>query len=435
MSKNIIIIGAGAAGRSAASSVKKANPSANIFLIGKEENIFIRCSAPYAISGENKLEDLIKPWKKLIDLGINLIKEEVVKIDSKKKEVVTKGGKKFSHSSLVLATGAEPIKLPVPGINLKNVFTLRTSKDTEAILKAAKSAKRAVIIGGGAIGIEAAEALQKRNLGVSIVEMKSHLMGGVLDGEFCQILEKELVTHKIDILTSQKVEEIIGKHNVTAVKVRGKEISADLVLMAVGVKSNTKLAEGIGLEVSRAGIKANQFMQTSDSDIFAAGDCAACCSDLFGQEVPTRLAPRAVLEGKIAGKNAAGKNLAIGPYFGCFSMKVYDLGIASLGLTEAAAKNRNIKTIIGRSKSLTKHDSFKKAKPIEVKLVFDENKLLLGGTIIGEEEIAGRIDLLSLAIEKKCTAFDLVKLDYTSYPKFTPLPNANPIVMAAEKVV
>ena len=428
----VVIVGTGAAGRSAAVSIKRVNPSASVFLIGEESNLFIRCSAPYVISNENKLKDLIKPWKNIIDLGIRLVQEKVIDVDMKNMIVKTKT-KEYFFDSLVFATGASPFIPPIKGIDLKNIFTLRNSKDAQAILKASQKAKNAVVVGGGAIGTEVAAALAKRKISTTLIEVSSCILENILNKEYSKIIEKRLKNNNIKVLTKAGIKEIIGDKKVQAVRIKNKFIPADFVVFACGVKSNTELAKKAGIKIGKFGIKVDKYLQTNFKNVYAAGDCAESYCPFTKKEIPTRLAPRAVLEGKIAGKNVAGLKIEIPLTIAPFSMEIFGLQIGSVGINEKRARNDKLPILIGQAESLTRHDSMERAKPIKVKLIFNKQKEIIGGTVMGEEAVAQRLNLISLAISKKCTIDDLVKLEYTSCPDLTPLPFAEPIVMAAEE--
>jgi len=433
MAKKIIIVGSGVAGSMAALLAKASLADSEVKIIGREKTTYVRCSTPFAVCGQNRLEDLIKSRKMFEDAGVAFIQEEVLSVDAEGKKVKVSSGEEMIFDSLILATGADPVRPPIPGVDKENIFTVRNAEDTEAIIQAVKQSKNAVVVGGGAIGLEMAVALETLGLKVAIIEAQSELMQKVLDSEFRQAITQKLKEHGIQILTGTKVEEFLGSEKVKQVKAGGQIIPADLVILAVGVKSNTKLAQDAGIKTSWAGIETNEFMETSSAGIFAAGDCATFYSNIFGQDVPTRTAPRAVIEGKVAGINAAlGKVVGVNPFQACFTTKIYELGISVAGLSEDLAARNNIKVIVGKAKSLTKYDSFKTAKPIEVKVLFNEDRKIVGGAIKGEEDIAQRLNLLSLAIQEGITVEALARMDYTASPAFTPLPFAEPLVMAAE---
>jgi len=430
--KKIIIVGAGAAGRLAAITAKKTNPQNEVYLFTQEKDIFIRCSAPYAISGENELAKLIKPWDSLIKIGINLIKEEVKEIKPEEKIVITSENQ-YPYDSLILATGASPFLPNIRGVEKRNVFTLRTSSDTERIINSLiEGVNSVVVVGGGAIGVETAAAFAKRGLQVSIVEMFPFLLN-FLDEEFSLRIKEKLAEKGIRVLLNTRVEEILGKEKVEGVKTSNEVIESDLVLFACGVRPNLDLAKKIGLEVGRFGIKTNEYLETSIKDIYAAGDCRQDIFQITGEEVSVCLAPRAVLDGKIAGKNASGLRVKAPLSLAPFSLEVFGLQVGAVGINEKKAKEKNLPICLGRAKSLTRHDSMKEAKEIEVKLIFNkENKKIIGGEIIGGEGVSQRLNLLSLAIQKECLLDDLLILQYTSSPAMTPLPFAEPIVLAAE---
>ena len=405
MKTDILIIGGGPAGIIAGHSAKAVNPKLKIALIKKDKGITIRCSEPYVLGGVVKLKNIIAADQMITGAGINLIIDEAIKINPKEKIVKTRKNKQFKYDKLILAAGATPFVPPISGVNLKNVFTLRNSKDVKEIQKSLKKARNIVIIGGGAIGITLASVLKNKKRNISIIELSPNLVFSAYDKEISKKVETVLKKAGIKILTNAKVKEIIGDKSVKAVVIASnKKIPADLVLLAVGARS------------------------------YAIGDCVQATDLITNKTTPSQLATTAVFQGKVAGINAAGGKAeypgVVNPAVSLFE----GVAVGRVGLTEKQAKANNFKILTGNAKSFNRYTCHSGAKPLEIKLVFDQKtKRILGAQIFGGEEgVSQRINLLSLAIQKKLTAVDLAKLNYCAHPELTPLPFAEPIVMAAE---
>lgn len=435
MKTDILIIGGGPAGIIAGIAAKETNPKLSIALIKKDKGITVRCSEPYVLGGMVKLKDIIVADQMIIGAGINLIIDEAIKINPKEKIVKTRKNKQIRYKKLILATGATPFVPPISGVNLKNVFTLRNAKDVKEIQKSLKKAKNIVIIGGGAIGITLASVLKNKKRNISIIELSPNLVFSAYDKEVSKKVETVLKQSGIKILTNEQVKEIIGDKSVKAViTASNKKIPADLVLFAVGVRSETELAKKAGIKIGKFGIYCKKNQETSIRDIYAIGDCVQATDLITNKPTPSQLATTAVFQGKVAGINAAGGKAeypgVVNPAVSLFK----GVAVGRVGLTEKQAKANNFKILTGNAKSFNRYTCHPGAKPLEIKLVFDQKtKRIFGAQIFGGEEgVSQRINLLSLAIQKELTAVDLAKLNYCAHPELTPLPFAEPIVMAAE---
>jgi len=433
MKTDILVVGGGPAGILAGMSAKMTNPKLDVTLIKKEKGVTIKCSEPYVIGDVLKLKNIVFSDKMISEAGIKLIIDEATKVDTKKKVVFTKK-RKINYKKLILATGANPFVPPIPGTNLKNVFTLRTSDDVKKIYNQIKKAKNIVIVGGGAIGIELASLLSKKK-NVTIIEILPHLVYGAYDEEFSKIVEKTLKKSGIKILKNEGVKEIKGNKKVEfLVTTKSKKIKTDMVLFSTGVRSETKLARDTGIRVGKFGIWIKNTMETSIKDVYACGDCAQAIDFITKKPTSSQLATTAVFQGKVAGANAAGmKNKydgVVNPAVSAFC----GIAIGRVGFTEKQAKENGFKIVTGNSESSTKYPYHPGAKKIKIKLVFDKKtRRILGAQIFGGSEgVSQRINLLSLAIYNRMKIENLMELNYCAHPELTPLPFAEPIVMAAE---
>jgi len=429
---DLVIIGGGGAGLTAALKAKSHNGDANITIISDDTLSYSPCSLPFVISGEiesfDKISHSIEEICKQSD--ISCVIDEAVSIDTKKKLVKTKKGKEFSYTSLVLATGASPIIPPMPGADLDGVYPLQKIQDAKRILEKAKKSKSAVVIGGGAIGAEAAASLRNRRLEVTLVELLPNILAMPFDPDFSAMVEDKLREKGINLVLGKKAEKILGKNSVEAVLAGGKKIPADLVVFGVGVKPNTELAEKAGIETGR-GIKTDEWMETSIEGIYAAGDCIFTQCLVTGKPTLSQLGTSAIRQGTAAGTNAVGGYATIEGVLNSMSLRIFDLEIGRTGLTESHAKERGIEIITGHSTAKTKADYFPGAKDIHVKLIFDaSNHKIIGGQIAGYAGVAEKIDLLAFAICMHAEINDLTKLKYSYTPPLTPEHNA--IALAAE---
>ena len=273
MGKNVVIIGGSAAGITAGITARRHYEDAKITLIRKEEKVLIPCGIPYIFGTVGTPDKNLIPDGILKKNGIDLIIDEVISIDRDKMNVLTKDGKKVSYDKLVIATGSNPIILPLPGIDKKNVFAVK--KDVDYLQKLSDTLDNAsdlVIIGGGFIGVEFADECKKKKKGlnVTIVELLPHCLLVACDDEYCNEVEKRIIEKDIKILTGEKAEAILGNDKVEYVQLAGgKKLKADVVLLGVGVTPNTNLASTAGLKLGDGkAIHVDQYMRTSDKDIF-----------------------------------------------------------------------------------------------------------------------------------------------------------------------
>ena len=284
--QKLIVIGAVAAGTKAASKAKRENPALDVKIFTKEEHIsYAGCGLPYYIGKviKEKNELVVRTpeiFKKEQDIDI-FTKHEVTKVDINLKKIYvtnldTQEQLEYEYDKLVMATGASPIKPPLDNINLKNIFTLRSVTDAFEIrdLVDAGKVQKAVVVGGGFIGLEVAENLKHRNVDVTLIELAPHVLPP-FDEEIALLAQAHMVDKGINIITSEKVLGFEGKDVVTMVKSTAGDFDADIVVLSIGVRPNVKLAVDAGIELGVTGaIKVDKYMQTNIKDIFAVGDCA-----------------------------------------------------------------------------------------------------------------------------------------------------------------
>ena len=355
MGKKVVVVGAVAAGPKGAVRVKRLDPDAEVVLIDQDSLIsYGGCGIPYYVSGD------VPDEKELRSTNFHMLRDEyffekakgvttltstrVTGIDRlskvvKAEHVATGEVKEIGYDTLLLATGSEPIVPPLAGLDLDGVFTVNNlHKAIEIKDRIAKGlVGKAVIVGGGAIGIEMAEAFKDLwGIDATIVEMKSHLLPSLVDWEMADILAKHLRDSGLEVHLGEAAQEILGDEqgNVRGVRTDKREINGDMVIIAVGVRPRSALALEAGLHVSRGGaIVVNERMQTSDPDIYAAGDCVEITHLISGQKFFAPLGSLANKQGRVAGDNICGIPSVFKGGVGSFIMKGFDMSIGSAGLT------------------------------------------------------------------------------------------------------
>ncbi|MCW3995405.1 MAG: FAD-dependent oxidoreductase [Candidatus Bathyarchaeota archaeon] len=440
----IIVIGANASGVEAASAARKKDRTAEITLITQEKNAgYSRCGLPFVIGGQiASFRDLIVyPPAYFQMLKLNLRTEtKATAINTKEKNVTisTKEGQTevLPYDSLIIATGADSFMPPIKGKEKQGILSLRGIEDGEKIDEAVKAgAKSAVIMGAGLIGLEVGVGLIERGLKVTVVEMLPQILPQLLDADMAKLVQEHLEFKGMHILTGKGVEEFLGDDKVTAIKAGGEVIEADLFISAFGVRANTKLAvdAGIPLGPSRA-IKTNARMETDIKDVYAVGDCAEAPHIVTHQPICAQLGTIAVRQGKVAGANAAGDYSLFSGVLASAVTMLFEIQAGNTGLTENAAARNRLEVVTGAISSKTRADYFPGAKPIKVKLVVEkESQRIVGGQVIGGEEVTQRINCLSFAIQKGMTVRELAKADTAYAP---PLCETwEPLVLAAEMVL
>ena len=434
---DIVIVGGGAGGFTVALTAKTIYKEKSVLLVTKEEKIVIPCAIPYVVKTIESLDRALLPFDSLRKLGVDIVVDEVVDVDRKEKIVVTASGKRFGYDKLILALGGEPITPPIEGADLKRVY--RVYKGYAPVLelqKALREANRVVIIGGGFVGAELADELADAGKSVTVVEMLPHCLLLNFDEEFATRAEEELRKKGVKIITNATVKRIIGRDAVEAVELStGEVIQADTVVIATGYRPSTKLAEKIGLAVSRYGIVVDSYMRTSDPDIFAVGDCAEKRHFLFGEPTPAQLASIACQEARVAVLNLYGPQTSrrLDGWVGAFVTKIGNLVIGAVGTTERIAKASGIDCVVGRAKAVNRHPTWLPGGcEIDVKLLFMRNGLLIVAQEAGYcNEVAEIINALSMAIQNRMRIDEIITMQFATHPKVTYSPVANPVILAA----
>ncbi len=441
MKSDVLVIGGGPAGVVTALTTKKNYPQKKVMLVKKDENCIIPCGIPYVFGSLPSVESNCMSNKPLENSGIELVFDCVESIDAKSKRVLTAGKKEIEYDKLVLATGSVPAKPPIKGIELNNVFFVEKSmQNIENLKKAADKATNVVVIGGGFIGVEIADELCKMKKNVSIIETAPCLLQQAFDEEFCKAVEQRLEKLGIKLYTRSMADEITGSKRVEGIKISGKAtktLKADLVIVCVGAKPDSLLAEKAGLSLgSGKGIVVDEYMRTSEKNIFAVGDCAEKKGFFTRQVSNIMLASTAASEARIAGNNifqlrVIKQNKGT---IAIFSTFVAGIGLAAAGLTESEAKRQCFEYVAGEAEAKDMHPGcLPGSSDLKVKMLFSRDSgVLLGCQTIGGKTIGELINLAGFAIQNNATVSEISTLQIGTHPLLTPAPTNHPFVLAAE---
>ncbi|HOP86725.1 MAG TPA: FAD-dependent oxidoreductase [Syntrophorhabdaceae bacterium] len=467
--QRLIVIGGVAAGMSAASSFKRLKPDAEAFVFEKDYFIsYGACSLPYYISNDVKdFNDLISLTPKMATEERNIhvyTRHEVKAIDTQKKEVVVLDIEKntetrYSYDKLVIATGGLPVRPNLPGIDLNNIFTIRTLMDGIEIKKYIdewglfevcigspeclyvnrygenRRQMKAVIVGGGYIGMEMCESFRKRGLDVTVIEKTDRVLGN-MDTSITNVVEERLRSEGVKLLKNTSVEGFSGvKNSVKKVLTDRGEMEADLVLIAIGARPNTDLAKQAGIELGVNGaIKVDEFLRTNIPHVYAAGDCAEAIHIVTDKKVYIPLGTTANKQGRIAGENAAGNNNKFEGVAGTAITKIFDLEVSRTGLSPLEAEKEGIDFFVTTIKGRSRSNAYPAGKPIIVTYITEKGSgRLLGAQMVGEEGAAHRIDTLAACLSARMTVYDVARLDLGYAPPFATV--WDPILIAANAAI
>ncbi len=437
MNLRIVIIGANAAGAKAAAKAKRMNPKSSITVV--DRGCFISygaCGIPYFVSDTviDEKELMSTPVGVVRDAtffrkvkGVEVITEtEAVVIDrlNKKVELKTSGNVKNSfleYDKLILATGSSPVIPPLEGCHLPGIITVKSIEDAVILKEQAISGKRACVIGAGLIGLETVEALSMRGMQVTVVELQKQIMPGVLDEEMATLLEQHIQERGAEVVTSCCVSGFSGDGRVETVITDHGNLTADLVVLAIGARPNVDLARNAGLAIGETGaIAVDEFLRTSDSHIFACGDCCETTNLVTGSKIYAPLGSTANKQGRVAGINASGGEDTFAGVLGTAILKVFNFNAGKTGLTETAARaaGYDVETVL--SPAPDRAHFYPEAKPIALKLVADKKTgRLLGLQAVGPGAVDKRIDAAATAINFRATADQISHLDLAYAPPFS----------------
>ncbi len=389
-------------------------------------------------------KSITNPDANFAKAGIDLVQARAEHVDAKAKLVHLSDGRQLAYDKLLLGCGADPVIPPLEGRDLRGVFVLRTLSDAEKIRDYLETVKprHLVFIGAGFISLELAAMLaplQPDGRDITVIELLNHPLPLMLDAEFGARVQDHLLAKGLELRMGAKVERILGEDGtVTGVELdSGESLPADMVFLNVGVRANTRLAEEIGLKTGRFGIEVNRFLETSDPDILAAGDCVEKPHLITGKPVPGQLRGPAVIQGRLAAKRLAGYAIEFPGVLNNSIVKLFDQCVASTGLTDEQARQEGFETVNATVDSRSKHGMIPGMKPWCIKLVFDrQSSRLLGGQILSEDIAPVKeIDTVNALILGEKTLYDLTMLMCAGTPDCSPEPSLEPISIAAEQAL
>jgi NADH oxidase (H2O2-forming) len=442
---DVIIIGGGPAAIVTGTTIKKFFKNKSVLMIKEDSEGLIPCGIPYIfhLLGNDADKNKMGP-KPFTDHGGEVTISKADTIDATKKRVTVKTGEQFGYEKLVLATGSLP-QVPdfIPGHDLQNVFYVKKnfSYIKELALRTSEFRKM-VIIGGGFIGAEVAEQMAASGVNVTLIESEPVCFSKAFSPELSRIATEALKNTSVRILTSSRVKEIIGENNMVKEVLLdgGKRIEADAVILSIGYKGNTQLAREAGLELNRYGdIHVDQYGRTSIKDVSAVGDCAQTFGFLTGRSDIIKLASTATAEARIMGHNIFGiriKKCTAGT-LGVFSTEVNGIAMAAAGANEKNAEEAGVKLISASFSSPDRHPgTLAGVSNLTVKLYASPvDGCILGGEAWGGKSVGEIINIISMAIQKSITVYELVSFQIGTHPLLTSSPVNNPIIRAAEEII
>lgn len=428
----VIVVGGVAAGTKAAAKLKREDRNADIRILTKGKDIsYAGCGLPYYVSGViREKKDLLvhtpESYEKVTGVPVE-IRTEVTKVDRKGKTVEavnldTGAVETYAYDKLVIATGARPFEPDCPGTQLKNVFYMRTPEDADMLRQTVEAGeiRRAVIVGGGFIGLEIAENLAAKDVKVSVIDYAPHILPGFLDPEMSDYVENKMADAGIMCFTGTGLEEILGEERVEKVKTSRRAMKADACILAMGIRPNTEFLKDTGLEMVKGTLVTNAFLETSDPDIYAVGDCAMVTNRITGKGQWSPMGSTANIAGRAAAMHLAGKKISYPGVLGTGVAKLAGIQIGRTGLTEQAAKDAGypVESVICVVDD--KAHYYPGADLFVIKLVADrESHRLLGMQTAGKGAVDKLADIAVTAISMKATLEDLQYMDFAYAPPFS----------------
>lgn len=439
--KRILVIGGSAAGPKAAAKARRLDENAEITIIQKAPDLSMAsCGYPYYVGGvfddRNMLictpTGVVRDPKFYLNAKGIVAKTdtEAVKIDKKTKTLTVKNLKNgveetLPYDKLIIAAGSVPKKLPVPGADFDGISTLQSMQDADYLRKIRdeKKIKKAVVIGGGLIGIETCEALHLAGIEITVVEMLPQILT-FLDWELAKLVENHVKSKQANVITENGVAEFLGENGrLTGVKLQnGTELPCELAVVAIGVNPNTKLAKDAGLGIGvTGGIIVDEFMQTTDPDIYAAGDCVESLNIITGRKVHAPYGYLANLQGRVAGENAiTGDHAKFEGTIQTGICKVFDFAAGSTGLSEKAARAagfNDIETVINASPD---KPGFMAGLLLVTKLIVDKKSgKILGAQCVGPGDVSKQLAIWAMAINAGLTLEKMINADLPYAPPFS----------------
>ena len=428
----ILVIGGVAAGTKVAAKLKREDRGAEVRILVKDKDIsYAGCGLPYYVGGviADRGALIVNTPEKFSALtgAAVLTGKEAVSLDREAKLVTavdTETGEReaYSYDKLVIATGASPVAPPFPGINLKNVFFMRKPEDAVSLRAAVDTGeiRRAVVCGGGFIGLEVAENLAAKGVRVSVIDMAEQILPG-FDPEMAAYAERHLADHGIACFPGAKREEIIGGEKVEKIRTDKRAMKADAVVLSLGIRPNTAFLAGSGIELAPGGtIKVDGQMRTNDPDVYAVGDCAMVTNRVTGAPAWSPMGSSANIEGRLAARVLAGEALSYPGVLGTGVCKLPELNVGRTGLTEAAAKEAGYDVVTVTAVVDDKAHYYPGASNFIVKMIADrQSGKFLGLQALGKGAVDKMVDIAVVALTLGASLHDLENMDLAYAPPFS----------------
>ncbi|MBU1142097.1 MAG: FAD-dependent oxidoreductase [Firmicutes bacterium] len=440
---DILIIGGSAAGLVAAMTAKGNYKDKRVMMIRKEEKVMIPCGIPYIFGTLDQSDQNILPDAGLINLGVEIVYDNVISIDTDKHEVVSEKKFNVTYDRLILATGSIPTKPQwLKGKDLENVFVIPKNKvyldEMNALLQ---DKKHIVVVGAGFIGVEVSDELNKKGLKVTLVEKEAHILGMAFDDDIAIDAEEVLKARGVALRLGVGIDSIIGDKIAKGVKLANNEIiDCDAVILSMGYMPNTMLAKEAQIPVNEKGfVVVDEYLRTPIKDVFAAGDCAEKRDFATNKVSTTMLASTACAEARVAALNLYQISTVrkfkgtIGIYSTCIGDSAY--GVA--GLTETGARKEGFNIISAKFQGIDRHPGkLAGAHKQVVKLIVSkECGRILGGAVIGGVSAGELTNVIGFIIQGGMTISDLLVAQIGTQPMLTASPAAYPLIKAAEACV
>jgi len=440
---DVLIIGGSAAGIVVAVTGKNCYPKKSFMVIRKEKKVIVPCGIPYIFGSLESSEKDVIPDAVLTNIGVEIKIDEVVSVDSKKKTCTSKDGTVVGYEKLVFATGSN-VKVPnwLRGAEKENVFTVPKNKEyLDKLMEKIKTCKKIVVIGGGFIGVELSDEINKLGKEVTLVEILPHILLSAFDEEISCKAEQMLQSRGVIIKNNVGLKEILGDKTATGVLLEnGEQLYADAIILSMGYYPNTDLAKSAGVTINDKGfIKVDEYMRTDNYDILAIGDCAEKRDFITRKLNTVMLASTACAEARIAGMNLF-KLSSVKTFSGTiaiFSTALGEIGFGVAGVTEKIARDENFDVVTGTFEGVDKHPgSLPGVHKQFVKLIVArESGLILGGGVVGGLSTGELTNIIGFAIQNKMTANSLLTAQIGTHPLITAPPTAYPLIKAAEVAV
>ena len=428
----VLVLGGVAAGTKVAAKLMREDRSNEVIVLNKGKNIsYAGCGLPYYVGHviEDKEQLIVntpEKYEKLTGVKVYTETEAVqVKPDEKKviaKNVATGEEAVYDYDKLVIAVGASPVKPPIDGVDLENVFFVRTPEDAINIRSIVDtgSVKRAVVVGAGYIGLEIAENLKLQGIRPFVLDMAPQVLAPGFDKEMADYVEGKLVESGIPVVTGVQVTGIEGAGKVEKVLTSKKAYKADLVVMSAGIRPNTAFLADTGIEMFKGTILTDEFGQTNVADIYAAGDCAMVHNAITGKAAWSPMGSTANIAGRVIAQNIMGKGLKYRGVLGTAVCKLPEFNVGRTGLTEAQAKQEGFNPISVITVVDDKAHYYAGASTFTIKMIADKETLrLLGVQVIGSGAVDKIIDIAVTGMMMKATLTDLADMDLAYAPPFS----------------